>query len=143
MTHTSQLTVVDTADREKYQSLTAQYYHRTNIVLLVCSLDDEVTLNRLTKWYQEAQYYINDPDVLYAVCGVKSDLQAHEKEITAEMMKSFAQHMGFSQTCVFEVSSKTGSEVKNMLRTLCTEAVERIQRSTSERSGECTHMDIC
>ena len=113
-------------------------------MLLVCSLDDEVTLNRLTKWYQEAQHYIDDPDVLYAVCGVKSDLQAHEKEITVQMMKSFAQHMGFSQNCVFEVSSKTGAEVKNMLRTLCTVAVEQVQRNISERPRECPHVvDVC
>ena len=128
---------MDTADREKFQSLTAQYYRRTNIALLVCSLDDELSLNRLAKWQQEAQHYINDPEVLYAVCGTKSDLQTHEREVTTDMMHSFADHMEILQSCVFEISSKTGSEVKNMLKSLCSMTIERMmQQNTLEENSE-------
>ena len=128
---------MDTADREKFQSLTAQYYRRTNIALLVCSLDDETSLNRLAKWYQDAQHYINDTDVLYAVCGTKSDLQSHERDVTMDMMHNFADHMEILQSCVFEISSKTGSEVKNMLKRLCSMTIERmVQQKTLEQNSE-------
>ena len=113
-----QLTVVDTADGEKFQSLTAHYYRRTNIVLLVCSLDDEVTLTRLTKWYRDSQYYVDEHDTIYAVCGLKSDLQDHRKEVTLEMMQQFARHVEFPENCVFEVSAKTGEGINNMLTTI-------------------------
>ena len=132
-----QLTVVDTADGEKFQSLTAQYYRRTNIVLLVCSLDDEISFNRLTKWYQESRYYIDEQDVVYAVCGLKSDLHPHQREITLEMMQGFAQHVEFPENCVFEVSAKTGSGIADMLKTVCSTAVERIRRHTQDRHCEC------
>jgi small GTP-binding protein len=131
------LTVVDTADGEKFQSLTAQYYRRTNIVLLVCSLDDEISFNRLTKWYQESRYYIDEQDVVYAVCGLKSDLHPHQREITLEMMQGFAQHVEFPENCVFEVSAKTGSGIADMLKTVCSTAVERIRRHTQDRHCEC------
>ena len=124
--------MVDTADGEKFQSLTAQYYRRTNIVLLVCSLDDEVSFNRLTKWHQESRYYIDEQDVIYAVCGVKGDLHDHEKEVTLELMQGFARHVEFPQNCVFEVSAKTGSGVTEMLKTVCSTAVEKIRRHTQE-----------
>ena len=55
----------------------------------------------------------------------------HEKEVTIEMMKSFASHLGFQEGCVFEVSAKTGAEVANMLKTLCSTAVDRIQLNMS------------
>ena len=121
------MTVVDTTDGERFQSLTAQYYKRTNIVVLVCSLDDELTLTRLTKWYQGSQYYIDKRETIYAVCGVKSDLPDHQKEITLATMQLFAKHVEFPENCVFEVSAKTGAGINDMLRTVCSTAVEKVR----------------
>ena len=128
--------MVDTTDGERFQSLTAQYYRRTNIVLLVCSLDDEVTLNRLTKWYQDSQYYIDENEAIYSVCGIKSDLHEDDKEVTLEMMRRFAKHVNFSESCVFEVSPKTGSGISDMLRTVCSTAIEKIREHTQFSPGE-------
>ena len=103
-------------------------------MLLVCSLDDEVSLNRLTKWYQDSQYYTDENEAIYAVCGIKSDLHKHEKEVTLEMMQRFAQHVDFPENCVFEVSPKTGSGITNMLQTVCSTAVEKISRHSQQQS---------
>lgn len=126
------LTVMDTASRERVQSLTAQYYRRTNIVLLVCSFDSEFTLNRLTKWHGEAQYYIDDPEVLYGLVVTKSDLPEHEREVTSDMLYGLAAHYNISKTCVFEVSARTGAGVRNMLRVLCMTAVEQYQHGSMD-----------
>ena len=133
----SQLTVLDTAGRERGQSLTAGYYRRANIVLMVCSLDSEFSLNKLTKWYGEAQFYLDDPDVLFAVVGLKSDLPEHEREVTADMLYAFADHYNISKTCVFEVSARTGAGVKNMLKALCAATIEQYQRSSQGSQGVC------
>ena len=124
-----QLTVVDTTDREKFQSLTAHYYRRTNILLLVCSLDDEVTLTQLTKWYRDSLYYVDEQDIIYAVCGLKSDIPDYRKEVTLEMMQKFARHVEFPESCVFEVSAKTGEGVDDMLATVCSTALDKIRRN--------------
>lgn len=124
-----QLTVVDTTDREKFQSLTAHYYRHTNIVLLVCSLDDEGTLTQLTKWYRDSQYYVDEQDTLYAVCGLKKDIHYSRKEISLETILRFAKHVDFPENCVFEVSAKTGEGIADMLTTVCQNAVEKIRRN--------------
>ncbi len=121
--------MVDTGGRERVQSLTSQYYRRANIVLLVCSLDSEYTLNRLTKWFGEAKFYVDDPDVTYAVVGVKSDLLEHEREVTTDMLHGFAGHYNIDEASVFEVSARTGAGVKEMLKALCTAAVDTYNRS--------------
>ena len=135
-----QLTVVDTADGEKFQSLTAHYYRRTNIILLVCSLDDEVTLARLSKWYRDSLYYVDEQDILYAVCGLKSDLQDNRKEVTLEMMRRFATHAEFPENCVFEASARTGAGVGEMLTTVCASAVEKIRGSTP--NSDCKNIEL-
>ena len=40
------------------QSLSAHFYRRIQAVILVCSLDNEHSLHRLTHWIHEAQVYI-------------------------------------------------------------------------------------
>ena len=128
---------MDTTDGEKFQSLTAHYYRRTNVVLLVCSLDDEVTLTRLTKWYRDSQYYVDEREVIYAVCGLKSDLHDSQKEITLEMMQTFARHVEFPESCVFEVSAKTGEGVGDMLTTICSTAMDKMRRCNSHCKQQC------
>ena len=97
---------------------------------MVCSLDSEYSLNKLTKWHGEAHYYIDDPDTLYAVVGLKSDLAEHDREVTLDMLYGFSLHYDIPGSCVFEVSAKTGAGVKDMLRNLCATALERYQRSS-------------
>ena len=132
--------MVDTADAEKYQSLTAHYYRRANVVLLVCSLDDEGSLNRLNTWYREAQYYVDEQETIYAVCGIKSDLRMDEREVTLEMMQSFARHIEIPETCVFQVSAKTGLGVNDMLQTACSVALEKLGGSSEPQSCECHYI---
>ena len=99
-------------------------------MLMVCSFDSEFTLNRLTKWHGEAQYYLDDPDVLYGLVAMKSDLPEHEREVTLDMLNGLAAHINISKTCVFEVSARTGAGIKNMLKVLCTTAIDQYQRGS-------------
>ncbi len=122
---------MDTASRERYQSLTAQYYRGAHIILLVCSLDSEYTLTRLAKWCQEAQYYVDETDVVYAVVATKSDLPEDEREVSREMLLGFSSHYGVDDSRVFEVSSKTGEGVDEVLHILTEIVVERFERTST------------
>ena len=122
---------MDTASRERYQSLTAQYYRGAHVVLLVCSLDSEYTLTRLAKWHQEAQHYVNEPEVIYAVVATKSDLHEVEREVSRGMLLGFSSHYGVEEARVFEISSKTGEGVDNMLQTLAEAVVEQFERGST------------
>ena len=110
---------------------------------MVCSLDSEYTLTRLAKWHQEAQYYIDDSQVVYALVGTKSDLSESQREVTSEMLQQFGSHYAVSQTCVFEVSAKTGEGVEPMINLLCEAVIEQFERGTGttvDRHGEKTVM---
>ena len=126
---------MDTGSRERFQSLTAQYYKRNNVIILVCSLDNEYFLTRLSKWYTEAQYYVEDPNVLYAVAAMKSDLPSSRREVTRDALLEFAQHYGIREDHVFEVSAVTGEGVDEMLTSLCEAVVEQFYRGSSSQPG--------
>ena len=59
-----QLTIMDSVHSNvRGQSLSAHFYRRIQAVILVCSLDNEQSLHRLTHWINEAEVYIK-------VCGM-------------------------------------------------------------------------
>ena len=62
--------------------------------------------------------------------ATKSDLPEHEREVTSDMLNGLAAHYNISKTCVFEVSARTGSGVRNMLRFLCMTAIENYQHGS-------------
>lgn len=121
---------MDTGSRERYQSLTAQYYRRANVIVLLCSLDSEFTLTRLTKWHAEAQYYIDHSEIVFAVVGTKSDLPETEREVTSEMLHAFARHVNIPLEFVFEVSSQTGEGVEELLTSLCDAVIKQFLQTS-------------
>lgn len=121
---------MDTGSRERYQSLTAQYYNRANVIILVCSLDSEHTLTSLTKWHAEAQYYIDNSDIIYAVLATKSDLPETDKEVTLEMLQNFASHLHIPVECVFEASALSGEGVEEMIDALCETVILQFSASS-------------
>lgn len=124
--------VYDTAGRERFQSMTAQYYRHINLVLLVCSADSEVTLTKLSKWHAEAKNYIDDARVTYALCVTKCDLPEKDREITRAEIDSFAQHCGIPQKHIFEISAKSGDKVSHMIKALCNAVIQSYQNDKSE-----------
>lgn len=121
---------MDTGSRERYQSLTAQYYNRANVIILVCSLDSEHTLTCLNKWHAEAQYYIDSSNIIYAIVGTKSDLPDTEREVTTDMLHNFASHLNIPEEYVLEASSATGEGVEEVINTLCGAIVQRFANQT-------------
>ena len=134
---------MDTGSRERYQSLTAQYYNRANVIMLVCSLDSEHTLTCLTKWHAEAQYYTDTADIIYAVVATKSDLPETEREVTTELLHNFAGHLGVDLKCVFEVSSLTGEGIQEVISHICGEVIKLYDGSTRNEAGVCMCVCAC
>lgn len=95
---------------------------------MVCGLDSEYTLTRLAKWYQDAQYYVDDSEVIFGLVGTRSDIAESKREVTNEMLKQFGTHFTISPMHVFEVSSKTGEGVDAMLNTVCRAVIERFEK---------------
>ena len=123
---------MDNTGNDSRQSLSAHNYRRIQAVLLVCSLDNEYSLNRLNFWLQEARQYIKDLRTLFIVIGTKCDLPEHRREVTREMLQTFGGHHSLP---VYEVSAKTGEGVSEMLRGVATRILEAGQRGTHSVTG--------
>ena len=75
--------------------------------------------------------------MVYAVVGMKSDLSETQREVTTDMLNSFASHFNIRPECVFEVSARTGKGVEDMLKALCDRVVLQFrgESATAEREA--------
>ena len=67
------LFIWDTCGQERFRSVTRQYYHDTQTILLVFDLTNKKSFNNLNSWFEEALNYINDDKCLFFLLGNKWD----------------------------------------------------------------------
>ena len=104
------LKIWDTCGQEKFRTVTRQYYHDTQAILLVFDLTNEKSFNDLNSWLDEAINYISDKKCLFFLFGNKSD----EKEkivIDNEQITKFLQK-NHKIKRYFEVSALNGHNIE-------------------------------
>lgn len=79
------LHIWDTCGQERFRTVTRQYYHDTQAIILVFDLTNEKTFQDIDSWFQEALNYINNTKCLFFLLGNKSDekdnIEIEEKDI--------------------------------------------------------------
>lgn len=81
----------DTAGQEKYHSLASMYYRNAAAAIVVFDISNLPSFRGLQMWIKEVQS--NGPnDVILAVCGNKSDLNA--RQVPREDAEAFAEKVG-------------------------------------------------
>ena len=100
----AKLAIYDTAGQEKYRSLTRQYYHNANGVILVFDLTNENSFTKLNGWIKE----INDNagNVEIFLVGNKSDIE--DRKITKIKAENFAKEKNLKY---IETSAKEGTNI--------------------------------
>jgi small GTP-binding protein len=104
------LKIWDTCGQEKFRTVTRQYYHDTQAILLVFDLTNEKSFNDLNSWLDEAINYISDKKCLFFLFGNKSD----EKEkivIDNDQITKFLQK-NHKIKRYFEVSALNGHNIE-------------------------------
>ena len=103
--------VWDTSGQEKYHSVTNLFINGSNIVILVYSIDSQISFDGLDYWYNTIKEKLEGDKYILAVIGSKGDL--YEKEIIPEeKAKKFAEE----KNAIFRiVSAKEDSEGINKL----------------------------
>ena len=82
--------VWDTSGQEKYHSVTNLFINGSNIVILVYSIDSQISFDGLDYWYNTIKEKLEGDKYILAVIGSKGDL--YEKEIIPEeKAKKFAE----------------------------------------------------
>jgi len=100
----AKLTIFDTAGQERYRSLTRQYYHLAQGIILVFDLTDENSFNSLNKWIKEIDDNTKNVEVI--LVGNKSDLK--NRVIINSRAEQFAHEKNFKY---IETSAKEGTNV--------------------------------
>jgi len=107
----SKLQIWDTAGQDKFKTIVKNFYRNTHGCLLVFSLDDKNTFERIKYWMTELEN--NGPKAIcLTLVGNKSDLK---RQVSEEEAQKFAQehHMPY-----YETSAKTGKGVNDAFQKL-------------------------
>ncbi|GMF07534.1 unnamed protein product [[Candida] boidinii] len=118
----------DTAGQERYKSLAPMYYRNANCALVVYDITQPTSLDRAKSWIKELQRQAS-PDIVIALAGNKLDLES-ERSISTEEAKIYANEEGL---LFFEVSAKTGENVKDTFKAIAEKLPIEEKVSQSQR----------
>ncbi len=130
---TVKLQLWDTAGQERFHAITTSYFRGAHAVMLVFSLDDMHTFQRVQYWIDVVESQHVDYKILI---GNKSDLKPHQ--VSDEMITEFLKnHPGIQY---METSAKTGRFVETTFVDLAIALAEKIsaarQMSALENNGK-------
>ncbi|KAI8887552.1 ras protein [Backusella circina FSU 941] len=107
--NTVKFEIWDTAGQERYKSLAPMYYRNANCAVVVYDITQTSSLDKAKAWVSELQRQA-DPDIVIALAGNKSDLEAR-RAIPTQTAKEYADEAGL---LFFETSAKTAENVTEL-----------------------------
>jgi small GTP-binding protein len=106
-----ELNLWDTAGQEEYHAVAPVYYKNAEAALLVYSVDNASSFDKMRTWRQELHQLLGNQVKIFVV-GNKIDL-ANKREVTSDQGVDYANSIGCSH---FEVSAKTGEGLEFLFR---------------------------
>ncbi len=96
----------DTAGGERFRTLTSNYYLNSDAALLMYSVEDSYSFERLKDEVDNAMKFVNPDEFVWVIVGHKSDLNC---EISEDTIAAWAAELDTRLN--FYASSKTGENV--------------------------------
>lgn len=93
----------DTAGQEKYQSLSSNYFKRSQGILIVFDITNKNSFNDVKNWVKMITDVTNEKCILYLV-GNKKDLE-DKRQVSVEAAKKFSKENGITkyiETSIFD-----------------------------------------
>ena len=93
----------DTAGQEKYQSLSSNYFKRSQGILIVFDITNKNSFNDVKNWVKMIRDVTNEKCILYLV-GNKKDLE-DKRQVSVEAAKKFSKENGITkyiETSIFD-----------------------------------------
>ena len=100
----------DTCGQETYRSLIKSYYQNTSLAILVYSIDDENSYNKLNMWLNDLKSFCDEKIKIFLV-GNKIDLE-DKRKISTEVGYKYYQKNNLNK--FYEVSAKNGDNIKEL-----------------------------
>lgn len=129
------LQIWDTAGQDRFDAITSSYFRGADAVLLVYSVDDRTSLERIQgKWLPNMMLY-SHKDPIKILVGNKCDLQL-QRRVSQSEGAELADAIGAQE--FMEVSSKRGDNVEKAFVDLAKQMMEkeRSTRSLKDGSGD-------
>lgn len=101
----------DTAGQEEYKSLTKNYFHNSDGIVVVYDVSQKSSFDKVQEWINSIQEY-SDKNVQIVLVGNKIDL---EREVSKEEGEKFAESF---EIPFFETSAKEDDSIKNVMKKL-------------------------
>mmetsp|Transcript_5723 Transcript_5723/g.17485 ORF Transcript_5723/g.17485 Transcript_5723/m.17485 type:complete len:206 (-) Transcript_5723:542-1159(-) len=108
--HNVKFEIWDTAGQERYHSLAPMYYRGAAAAIVVYDITSVESLGRAQTWVKELQRQGNNPSMIVALAGNKSDLE-EEREVSQEEAGRYAAENGLY---FLETSAKTAAHVSDL-----------------------------
>jgi len=121
------LQIWDTAGQERFRSMAPLYYRGAVAAILVFSITDESSFEKLKEWVRELQNNVDEPLVLAIACN-KADL-ADQRVVTWETATQYANSIG---AIIYETSAKSNTGVSQLFH----EVARRLVSTKSARTAE-------
>eukprot|EP00049_Salpingoeca_infusionum_P005081 m.87998 g.87998 ORF g.87998 m.87998 type:complete len:217 (-) comp12846_c1_seq3:392-1042(-) len=121
----------DTAGQERFQSLTAQFFRKTHAVGIVFSANQRSSFEHIEQWLDVSKQLVT-PYVRFVLLGNKTDVA--EREVNTATAEQLSRALGFER--YFEVSARTGANVKDALETLELLAIQCAEEQWKQNTSD-------
>ena len=129
----------DTCGQETYRSLIKSYYRNTSLVILVYSIDDEKSYNKLNTWINDIKSFSEQNIVIFLV-GNKNDISDDQRKITKNMGIKFCKDNNLNN--FFETSAKNGYNINNLFLEAAKVLYEQNYIKNEEKQNKSKSNDI-
>lgn len=125
-TITANIIHFDTAGNEKFRSGTITPFAKANIIFICFAINNSESFNQLSYWHREATSNTRDTKPHVVLVGTKQDLES-DRRISQEEAEKFCKSHQNSLLQYFEVSAKTGYNIKELYTSACNEFLRKIE----------------
>jgi len=119
------LQIWDTAGQERFRSMAPLYYRGAVAAILVFSITDEASFEKLKEWVRELQSNADEPLVLAIACN-KADL-SDQRVVLMETATQYAASIG---ALIYETSAKSNTGVSQLFHEVARRLVNTKVRTT-------------
>ena len=116
---------VDTAGRERFDTIVPMIYHKADIIMLVYDITNRSSFESLTKWLNDIDHHkgkMETDDIKMMLIGNKKDLEGRRVSFEEGMKLAKEKRM-----CFFETSAKTGKNINEAFEHMVKELVESVR----------------
>ena len=131
------LQIFDTSGQERFRTLTKNYYHGADGIIMVFDLKRNETFEELTYWMEEINKNCDKKKIGLILVGNKNDGNLEERKVSQEQGKKMAESYNFNY---IETSAITNFNIKEcfdlMVHSLFEKSVSKIKDNNEESKGE-------